>query len=509
MPNNSTNNSRIAKNTGMLYVRMLLIMFVTLYTSRVVLKVLGEEDFGIYNVVGGVVTMFTFLNSALNTATQRYLNFEMGKGNTEGMKNIFSMSFWSFGLLAIVAVILAETIGLWFVNTQLTIPEGRMAVARWVYHFSVLSFVINLVTVPYNAAIIAHEKMSIYAYVSICEVVLKLLLVFLLTTIGIDKLWLYSFMMLLVTCAISVTYWIICRRYFEECKLKWLWNRELFKGLFSFSGWMLSGTVTNILSTQGVNILINIFFGPLLNAARGVAMQIYSAVNGFVANFMTAVKPQIVKSYAQGDTTYMYRLVFSSSKIAFYLLLILITPIFFNVHEVLDLWLDKVPDKAELFTRLVLINLLIVSAYTSIAYISQASGKIRDYQLVISIGFTLIALLTWLAFKIGMPVESTFYIAIGIDILGLWARLWVLKRIVDFPVSSYLVEVIIPISAVLVISIGGALLVGFLIRTSSIILLLINMAIMMAVTVVSIWFVGMDKSEKQMVRSMATKIIRM
>lgn len=508
MTTNSANNKRIAKNTGLLYIRMLLIMFVTLYTSRVVLRVLGVEDFGIYNVVGGVVTMLAFLNSSLNTATQRFMNYEMGKGNMEGLRNVFSMSFIAYCLLAVIAVILAETIGLWFIYNKLVIPAERLQAAVWVFHFSVLTFVVNLLTVPYNAAIIAHERMSIYAYISVGEVVLKLLLVFLLQMVDADKLWLYGLMMCLVSCIVCLAYRTCCLRSFSECRLRWIWDKSLLKGLFSFSGWMLAGTTTYLLSTQGVNILINLFFGPALNTARAVAVQIYYAVNSFVANFMTATRPQIMKSYAQGNVEYMYRLVFSASKFSFFLLFILSTPLFFKTAFILELWLNNVPEYAILFTQLVLVDLLINAAYGPIAYVAQASGKIRNYQLVVSFSFLSIIFLTWIAFKIGFPAYTTFVIAIFMDLLGLFMRLWVLGIIVKFPIIRYLRKVISPVLLVLFLSLSSAYILNLLF-TSSCLYSLLGYIFLCVVFIGSfIWFLGMDKGERELILQGVYKIIK-
>ena len=442
---NSENNKRIVRNTAALYVRMLLMMAISLYTSRVVLQTLGVVDYGIYNVVGGVVTMIAFLNGALSTATQRYLNYEMGKGNSDGLSKVFSMSFWCFCMIALAAVIVAETVGLWFVINKLNIPAERADVALWVYHISVLTFVVELLVVPYKASIIAHEKMSVYAYISIAEVSLKLILIYLLVVIDADKLRLYASMMFIATLLICYIDKLYCSRHFAECNVRLVWDRMLFKGLFSFSGWMLVGTITYILSTQGVNMLINIFFGAAVNAARGIALQVSNAINSFVTNFMMAVRPQIVKSYANGEHEYMYKLVFSSSKLSFYLLLIFTTPVFFYAEPVLGLWLDTVPEYTVLFTRLVLISTLVTTFYTPIGYASQASGKIRDYQLTIAAGFLLIFVCTYFLYKLGYGVEWTFYIAILIDIIGLLVRLVLLKKVIDFPLWPYLKTVGVPI----------------------------------------------------------------
>lgn len=493
------NNKRIAKNTAFLYFRMLLIMLVSLYTSRVVLQTLGVVDFGIYNVVGGVVTMLAFFNSSLNTATQRYMNYEMGKNNAEGLAKVFSMSFIGFCIIAVITAVLAESVGLWFIYNRLVIPPDRLNVAVIVFHLSVLTFIVNILLIPYSAAIIAHEHMSIYAYISIAEVVLKLLLVFLLQVIDCDKLILFGVMVCVVSCLVALSYRYYCVRQFRECRLKWVWDKSLLKGLFSFSGWMLSGTMTNMLSTQGVNMLINMFFGPAMNAARAVAMQVNGAVGAFEANFMTAVRPQIVKSYAQEDWYYMYRLVFSSSKCSFYLLFVLVLPILFNTHSILALWLKEVPDYAALFTQLVLIDLLINAAYGPIAYVSQASGKIRDYQIVISVGFILIAVLTWLAFKMKFPVEYAFIITIAIDIIGLFARLWVLQRTVQFPVLAYFKKVMSPVMLVFTLSLLSAYFISGCFDSETFVGMIGNAMGSCLVAGGLIWIIGMEQAEKQMV----------
>ena len=501
------NNKRIAKNTAFLYFRMLLIMLVSLYTSRVVLSVLGVTDFGIYNVVGGVVTMLAFFNGSLSTATQRYLNYEMGKGDYKGLQKIFSMSFIGFCFIALLVIILAETVGLWFVYNKLVIPVDRMDAAVTIYHFSVMTFVISILKIPYNAAIIAHEKMSVYAYVSIVEACLKLLLVFLLQIIGYDKLIVYGFMMFVVAALIAFLYKGYCEKFFQECKLHWLWDKVLLKELFSFSGWMMWGTITNILSTQGINMLINMFFGPAMNTARAVAMQVNGAVSSFSSNFMTAVRPQIVKSYAEGDFSYMYKLVFSSSKLSFYLLFLLILPVLLNTEFILSIWLKEVPSYAALFTQLVLIDLLINSAYGPIADVAEASGKVRNYQLVISVGFLMIALLTWGAFKLQYPVELAFYIAILIDIVGLFMRLAVLSHIVNFPVGEYLKQVMMPVVLVFIALIGFLYVMKSLMMVEGVGDFIYESVLCVIVSFCGIYFIGLNKSEKKLLIDGLYKIV--
>lgn len=333
----SENNKRIAKNTFLLYFRMLFTMGVSLYTSRVVLNTLGVEDFGIYNVVGGVVVMFSFLNSSLATATQRFLNYEMGQGNALKLEKVFSIALTGHYLIALSVILLAETIGLWFVSTQLEIPAERMHAALWVYQFSILTLAVSIISVPYNAVIIAHERMKVFAYVSIAEVSLKLTVVFLLVYLSFDKLVLYAFLLLVVAVIVRMIYATYCKRNFTECKYRFIFEKDLFAQMFCFSGWMFTGTLSNLFSSQGVNILINMFFGPIQNAARGIAYQIQGTVNAFVTNFMVAVQPQIVKSYSQGNYSYMYKLVFMASRYSFYLLFLLSLPVLLQTVSIATL----------------------------------------------------------------------------------------------------------------------------------------------------------------------------
>ena len=494
--NSSLNNKRIAKNTLLLYIRMMIMMILSLYTSREVLRILGVEDFGIYNVVGGVVSMMAFLNGALNTATQRYLNFEMGKKNFVGMQKVFSISIICYIGIAIIAMVLAESLGLWFVLNKLVIPYDRLDAALWVYHFSVFSFVITLFAVPYNAAIIAHEKMSLYAYISIGAVFMKLLLVLVLQYVDNDKLFLYALMMLVTTILESLLYICICHKEFQECRLIWVFDKKIVKGLFSFSGWMFSGIFTHLLNIQGTNILINLFFGPIFNASRAIAVQVNSVISLFSTNFLTAVRPQIVKLYAEGNYNEMYSLVYNSSRYSFFLLFALIMPLGLNINLVLELWLDKVPEYTPLFTQLVLVDLLIISAYNPIAYISQAANKIKEYQLMISGCFIAAFSLTWIAYGLGLKVYITFVIAIIIDIIGLFLRLWITNRILSLPLRKYYEEVIKPILVVVVFTLIILLLPKLLFVSYNQMNPFVHLILNIIVTLTSIWLFGMRKPEK-------------
>ena len=319
----SDNNKRIAKNTLLLYFRMLLMMAVSLFTSRVVLNTLGVEDFGIYSVVGGVVGMFVFINNSMSSATQRYITFALGKGDKNRLQTVFSTTLQIHSLIAVIIVLLGETVGLWFLYNKMQIPADRMDAALWVMQCSIVSMVVMIVSVPYNADVIAHEKMSAFAYISILEVVLKLAIVYLLLVFSYDKLILYAILILMIQILIRFCYSIYCNKHFEETKYKHVWDKKLFKEMTGFAGWSLFGNMAGVLFGQGLNMLLNVFFGPVVNAARAVAVQVQGAIQQFVANFQTALNPQITKTYAAGELNEMHRLMFRSARFSFYLLFFL------------------------------------------------------------------------------------------------------------------------------------------------------------------------------------------
>lgn len=376
----SANNKRIAQNTLMLYFRMFLIMAVTLYTSRVILQTLGVTDFGIYNVVAGVVTMFGFINSSLSGASSRFITFALGRGDVNELQKEFSSIVVIHYLIAAGILILAETVGLWFVLHKLVIPEGRMQAAFWVYQSAVVSSVVMLISTPYNALIIAHEHMGAFAYISILETFSKLGIVLLLFVVKYDKLIIYAVLIVLVQIIIRIVYTIYCRKHFPESNGNLILDKKRAREIFSYAGWILNGNLAVVGYTQGLNILLNLFFGPAVNAARGIAVQVQSACNQFFASFQTAVNPQITKSYAQNDLPYMHQLVMSSSRFSFYLMLLISLPILFQTEYILHLWLGKVPDYTVNFVRIMLLVALnyTLSGPTLIAI--HATGRIKRFQ---------------------------------------------------------------------------------------------------------------------------------
>lgn len=449
----------IVKNTAVLYFRMLFIIVVSLYTSRVVLRILGVEDFGIYDLVGGIVAMLGFLNNSLTTSTQRFLNVGMVKKEGHSLNEIFSTSVIGHLIIAGIIFVLAETVGLYLVLEKLTIPAGRMTAALWVYQFSILTFILRILRTPYNAMVFAYEKMQIFGYFSIIEALLGLGIVFILPLFSFDKLIFYGILMFLVSALITLAYCVYCWKRFDESRVKFQWHGKLFKEMFSFSGWILAGTASNVLSTQGTNMLINIFFGPVYNASRAIAFKVSVAIRSFVDNITLAVRPQITKSYSEGNFDYAYRLTFASSRISFCVMFTLMLPVILFTEKILGIWLGIVPAYSVIFTQLVLVDSIISSLFAPIGMISQASGKLKLYQIVVTATFTLAFLLTYLFYKLGYPAETTFIIAIIISVASLILRLMVIKRVVNFPVREYSYNVILPLVGVVFFSLLPPLIV--------------------------------------------------
>ncbi|MFM5191698.1 MATE family efflux transporter [Aeromonas media] len=432
---NKKKHSRIVKNSLFLYFRMILTLAVTLYTSRVVLNVLGVEDFGIYNVVGGVVTMMAFLSGAMSSATQRFLSFELGKGDKNQLANVFKMSVNIHVLIIFIVVFLGETAGLWFINTKLTIPAERILVANWVYHCALFSFCCSILSVPYNALIIANEKMSAFAYISIIDVTLKLMVVFLLPKLAGDPLEYYAQLLALVSLIITFSYYIYAKKRIAESCYSWYWDPILFKTLFSYTGWNLFGNLASVITNQGVNILLNIFFGATVNAARAIAYQVNSAVMGFVSSLQMAINPQIIKSYANENYQYMLQLVFAGARYSFFLLYILAVPFLLKTESVLGLWLGIVPKYASEFCRLVVIDSLIISISGTLMTAFQATGNIRRYQVVVGLLIMCNLPCSYILLKNGFDANVTMLVSIFISLVAFLCRVILLSKI--FPEIAY------------------------------------------------------------------------
>lgn len=495
----SDNNKRIAKNTLLLYFRMLFLMVIGLFTSRINLQALGVQDFGIYNVVGGVVVMFNILSTSLSSAISRFLTYELGAGNKERLKHVFSSGVTIQILLAILFVLLAETLGLWFVNTHLVIPEDRIEATNWVLQFSILTFAINLISVPYNASIISHEKMAAFAYISIFEVIGKLLIAYGTFVSPIDKLIFFSGMTTLIAVLLRVIYGWYCKKNFEECSYKFIFDSSLLKKMFSFAGWNFIGASSAVLRDQGGNIIINLFYGPSVNAARGIAMQVNNAVQGFVNNFQTAINPQITKNYASGNYQYMMNLVFKGAKFSFFILLIMSLPIMITTPYLLFLWLGQVPEHTVNFVRLILLFTLSESLAGPLITAMLATGNIKKYQIVVG-GLQMLNLpISYLCLKMGLPPEIVLVVAIIISICCEFTRLFMLKNMINISIFAFLKEVYCKSLLVFAISFGITYWLNSKITPNMISFIIISICSIL-ITCTFIYIIGLNNEERLSVR---------
>ena len=494
----SDNNKRIAKNTLLLYFRMLFMMVVSLYTSRVILNALGVEDFGIYNVVGGVVAMFTVISGSLSAAISRFITYELGKGDQSKLNKIFSASVTIQLLLSLIIVVLIESVGVWFLNAKMTIPADRVTAANWVLQFSIITFVINLISVPYNAAIIAHERMSAFAYISILEAVCKLAIAFLIMVSPMDKLVFYAILMCIVSVIVRFTYGHYCKKHFTECTYHFHWDKDVLKKMFSFAGWNFIGASSAVLRDQGGNIVINLFYGPSVNAARGIAIQVNSAITGFVSNFMTALNPQITKSYASGDRDYMMTLIFQGARLSFYMLLLLSLPVLVNTHYILVLWLKLVPEHAVLFVQLILIFAMSESISNPLVTAMLATGNIRKYQIVVG-GLQLMNLpISYVCLRFGWIPESVLIVAIVISQCCLAARLYMLRGMIGLSSIQYVKNVYINIVVVALFSLVIPAVLSKYMNESFLSFIILSIVAMIC-TIVVIFYIGCNRKERAFV----------
>lgn len=506
MSDTSQNNKRIVKNTLFLYIRMFFIMAITLFTSRVVLSTLGVVDFGIYNVVGGVVAMMGILNNAMAVSSQRYITFELGRGDITRLRQVFSICFLIFILLSIIVVILAETIGLWFLNNKMVIPSDRIVATNWVYQFSILSCIASLIVTPFNATIIAHERMNVYAYVGIAESLLRLVIVYIILILPSDRLATYGLLMFLSQCIVTLMYVFYCTRHFVESRYSFYWERPLFKELVTYSGWNLFGSVSGLVKGQGLNILLNIFFNPAVNAARGIAYQVNTAITQFFTNFYTAIRPQITIYYAQGEMGEMIKLIFRSSKFSFFLILIVSMPILIETPYIIKLWLGQLPEYVVPFTRIIIAISAIDAMATPLMTAAHATGKIRLYQSSVGTMTILNVPISYIFLKLGHSPLIVFYISLLISLICLFMRLWIVRRLMFFPVKEYVLKVfgnallISIISAILPLYVHMQLDENFMNVVLTCLICLIS-------CLLSIWFVGLNKNERYFVDEVVKKKI--
>lgn len=500
------NNKRIAKNTLLLYFRMLLMMFVTLFTSREVLDKLGVTDYGIYNVVGGVVAMLGFLNSSMSNAVQRYLSFEIGKNNEAGINRIFNVSLFAHAGIAVFVFIVMEIVGVWYLNTHMNIPAERMDAANWVLQCSIFTTLFTIVQVPYNAIIISKEQMGIYAYISILEVVLKLLVVYMLAIGNFDKLKLYSVLIMVVTIGIVMIYRFYCTRKYKEAKFKLIKDWNLLKQIVGFASWNMLGELAWVFTGQGVNIILNSFFGPVVNAARGLAEQVNGAVNRFVANFQTAVNPQLIKNYASDQLGEMKTLLFRSTRFSYYLLLALSLPIILKMDFILHLWLKEVPDYTVGFCQLVLVSSLVSTLSNLLAQVARAYGKIRNYQIIVSIFLFLNFPLSYIVLKFGCSPLSSMFVNIGVNTMLLFVRLRLTNRMIQMTYGSFIRNVLFPVIIVTAVALVIPLIIYFMLDNSIISFIIVCLVSFVSVGV-STYALGMNANERLYILAAISKII--
>lgn len=451
--NNSLANKRIAKNTVLLYMRMLLLLAISLYTSRIVLNTLGVTDYGIYNVVGGVITILGFVTGSLGGATSRYITTALGKGDKHALLKLFSSILFIHYFAGAIIFVLSETVGLWFVLTQLNIPTGRMPAAMWVYQLSILAAIVNMISIPYNAVIIAHEKMSAFAYISLLDATLKLLIAFLLQISPTDKLILYSVLILLVQLLDRLLYYFYCQKHFEETRTKAKYNKELFREISAYAGWTITGELSVVGYTQGLNVLLNIFFNPAVNAARGIAVQIQGICSQFSTNFEMALNPQITKNYAQGNLERMHHLIIHGSKFSYYIFFFILLPLMLEAPFVLKIWLGEVPPYSVIFLRLTLVIGILFTLKNFIIVAVHATGTIKRFQIMETSMLLSIVPIAYIGLKyFHFAPESVFIVHIAVEIVTQLVRLMIVLPMIGMSMLVYMKKVVLPLVVVTIIA---------------------------------------------------------
>ena len=508
MPSNISSKSTIAKNTTLLYARTVLIMIVTLYTSRVILQALGVEDYGVYTAIGGIIAFLSMVTGPIDSAISRFLTYELGRDDKDRLHRYFSTGLTIMIIFSVLAVIILETAGIWFLNNKMVIDESRVVAANWVLHLSIAAFVVNLISAPYRAAIIAHEKMALFAYMGILDAALKLAVAFILLKSPIDKLILYAALLLAVSVLVRFIYTIICNRQFEECQtVKIGLDRELFKGLFSFAGWNVFGAMASFCRGQGVNIFFNLFGGPVVNAAYGIANQVNGAIVSFVNNFTTALNPSIIKSYAASEKQYMMSLVYQGARFSYFLVLLFAMPLILEAEQVTQLWLGQTPEYSVVFIQLMLIYSLIESLSKTIMAGVHASGKIMAYQIVIGLFQVIILPLAYVLLWMGFSPTAVLIAMVVVDVIAVFARMFMAKNIFELSIQTYLWEVIIKTMLVTVV----ALIVPLLLRiylNENIVRFFIVVAISLLSTTLSVLYVGCTSSERSALLCKVYSIIK-
>ena len=486
---------------------MIFTMVVGLYTSRVILATLGVEDYGVYNVVAGVVSMFSFFTSSLGVAISRFLTFELGKGDKDKLSTIFSTSVNIQLCMSLFVILLAETIGVWFLNTHLNIPAERMHAANWVLQCAVLGFVFNLVSVPYNAAIIAHERMSVFAYISILEVTLKLVIVYMLCISPFDKLVTYSILFAAVGLIVRIVYGLYCKRAFAECRYRFVLDRAMLRQMSGFAGWNMLGNGAVLFNNQGVNIVTNLFFGVTVNAARGIANQVEGIIRQFVNNFTTALNPQITKSYAAGDLDYLHSLVCKGSKYCYFLMLIFAVPFMYEADTILNLWLKEVPEYTSLFLKLTIWDNMVDVLGVPPAYACWATGNVKRYYIWIGSICSTVFFISWLLFALGMPAYTSYVVFLIVYMVMVITKLFIIKDLVGLKPSQFFRQTFLRIIPATIVSHAVCFIPYSLMAPSFLRLVVVCVLSTIALSTL-IYFTGLEQSEREVVRSKAMSFVK-
>ena len=493
--NISSNNKTLAKNTLFLYFRMLLTMLIGLYTSRVVINVLGISDYGIYNVIGGIVAIFASLNGAMASASSRYITFYIGRNDQTQLKHIFSILALFHIFIAVIILLLCETIGLWFFYEKMQIPSDRMNVAFWLLQFSYASAFLSVINTPYTSLIVGREKMDIYAYISVFDSLAKLIIVLLISYSPIDKLLFYGFFLFVIQFVDFILYRVYCRRRFPESIMTLNINRGLVKEIICYSGWSLFGNLAFAANTQGVNLLLNMFFGPVVNAARGVAVQVNNLINSFVSNYQMALNPQIVKNFASENFNRMHTLMFASARYGYFLLFFIMLPIFFESDILLKLWLKIVPEDTVVFLRLILCTCLINCLANSWTVAAGAIGKVKKLNIIVGSLLLAVIPISYIFFKMGFSALTVFLIHLVITFFCLVIRVLLFYKAINMKMASYVKQVIIPIFCSSVIALVFPFVV-YLNMNQSWTRFFIITAVSFFWSFVCIWYVGLKKEER-------------
>lgn len=495
------NDNRIAKNTIFLYIRMFLVLGISLYTTRILLIELGVEDFGIYNVVCGFVSMFTFMNTSMSNGIQRFYNFELGRNGEEAIQKVYITAIFIQFIMAGIILLLTETIGLWYLYHKMVIPLERFTAALWVFQFSVFSFVFLILQVPYSSAVMAYEKMNYYAFISIIDAFLKLGLVIILKYVNCDKLIFYGSFLFIINVFNFMCYYIYCKRNFRLIKFEFKYYKDFFKSMLSFSGWNMWGACAYMVKGQGVNLLLNMFFGPVVNAARGVSFQIMNAVQSFTTSIFTAFRPQLVQSYAIGDFKRTKNMMFTMSKFTYYLLYTIALPLMLEINYILKLWLgDNIPDYSVSFTVLVIISMLISNFNTPLSLLIHATGRMRTYQLVTSCVIMSILPISWLFLKMEFQPLTVYWIDLGIVIINQIVCLFVVKKVFPYSIREYCQKVIFPsfIVSIMVLIIPFIL---WMLLDESFKRFCIVCIVCIISSIIFIYYLGISKAEKIIVKN--------